>query len=99
MAANYYHNQGQTPGGASGKKSSGKGWKILLIAILGILVISPVDIVPGDAVTVVGLLDDVAYVAGIIGTVISMVKKKSVSNTAESNTPPVYNDVDSNEKH
>lgn len=99
MAANYYQNAGQTPNGnTSGKKSSGKGWKALLIAVLAILVISPVDVVPGDAVTVVGLFDDVAYVAGIIGTVVSMVGKNKVVKTQGDTTPPTYNDVDSNEK-
>ena len=100
MAANYYQNAGQTPNsGSSGKKSSGgKGWKALLTAVLAILVISPIDVVPGDAVTVVGLLDDVAYVAGIIGTVVSMVGKNKVVKTQNDAAPPTYNDVDSNGK-
>lgn len=91
MAANYYQNAG-------GQKTSGKAWRIVLIIVLGILIISPIDLIPGDAATVVGLIDDVGYVVGIICTIVGMVKRKSVSNTQEDYTPPVYNDVDSNEK-
>lgn len=100
MAANYYQNAGQTSNSnSSGKKSSGgNGWKALIIAVLAILVISPIDFIPGDAATVVGLLDDVAYVAGIIGTVISMIKKNKVVKTQNGEATPDYNDVDSNEK-
>lgn len=103
MAANYYQNSGQTPNpNPSGKKSSGgNGWRVLLIAVLAILVISPIDFIPGDAATVVGLLDDVAYVVGIIGTVIGMIKKNKVVKTQSDGAVPEYheyNEVDSNEK-
>ncbi len=96
MADKAYQN---TPGG-EGKKSLGNGWKIALIVALAALVVSPIDIIPGDAATVVGLADDVAYLLGIIGTITSMVKGKqatSVDNTqGGSYQPPMYNDVDSN---
>ncbi len=97
MAANYYQNSGQTPNNNTSGKKSGNGWKALLIAVLAILVISPIDFVPGDAATVVGLLDDVAYVAGIVGTVLSMVGKNKVVKTQD-DAAKNYNDVDSNEK-
>lgn len=95
MAANYYQNAG---GNAGNQKTSGKAWRIVLIIVLAILIISPIDLIPGDAATVVGLIDDVGYVVGIICTIVGLVKKKSAQNTQEAYTPPVYNDVDSNEK-
>ena len=45
--------------------------KGIIVAILGLLLVSPIDIIP-DAIPVVGLLDDVGYILGIIGTLISM---------------------------
>lgn len=86
----------------SGKKSLGTGWKIAIIVVLAALVISPIDLIPGDAATIVGLADDVAYLVGIIGTITSIVKGRqanSVDNAQSGTyTPPMYNDVDSNEK-
>ena len=53
-------------------KKSKKGLKIaLIVALLG-LVLSPLDIIP-DAIPVVGWIDDIGYLLGIIGTVISLV--------------------------
>ena len=99
MADKAYQNSN---GSGSGKKSLGVGWKIAIIVALAALVISPIDIIPGDAASVVGLADDVAYLVGIIGTIISMVKGRRAdsadSNQAGSYSPPMYNDVDSNEK-
>lgn len=88
----------------NGKKSLSSGWKIAIIIALAALVISPIDLIPGDAATVVGLADDVAYLVGIIGTITSMVKGKTANSVDNANaqggsyTPPMYNDVDSNEK-
>ena len=86
----------------NGKKSLSSGWKIAIIIALAALVISPIDLIPGDAATVVGLADDVAYLVGIIGTITSMVKGKTANSVDNaqggSYTPPMYNDVDSNEK-
>lgn len=96
MADKAYQN---IPGG-DGKKGLGGGWKIAIIVALAALVISPIDIIPGDAATVVGLADDVAYLLGIIGTITSMVKGKQATSVDNSQggsyTPPMYNDVDSN---
>lgn len=87
---------------SNGKKSLGNGWKIAIIVVLAALVISPVDIIPGDAATVVGLADDVAYLVGIIGTIVNMVRGRradSADNVHDGRyTPPMYNDVESNEK-
>lgn len=85
----------------AGKKGLSSGWKVAVIVALAALVVSPIDLIPGDAATVVGLADDVAYLLGIIGTITSMVKGKqatSVDNNGSGYTPPMYNDVTSNEK-
>lgn len=96
VADKAYQNSG------NGKNSLSNGWKIAIIVALAALVISPIDLIPGDAATVVGLADDVAYLVGIIGTITSMVKGKNANSVDNSQggtyTPPMYNDVDSNEK-
>lgn len=92
MATNNYQSSGD-------RKPSGKAWRIVLIIVLAILIISPIDFIPGDAATVVGLIDDVGYVIGIIGTIVSLLKRKNVPEDHNHYEPPVYNDVDSNEKH
>ncbi len=97
MADNANNNyNGYTP--KFDKKGLSNGWKLAIIAALAALVISPIDLIPGDAATVVGLADDVAYLVGIIGTITSMVKGKSAMSQQETYTPPMYNDVESNEK-
>ena len=55
-----------------------KPWfRIILIIILLVLFISPFDLNPvPDAVPIVGWLDEVVYVIGIITTVITMFSKK-----------------------
>jgi Uncharacterized conserved protein len=85
----------------SGKKL-GMGWKIGLMALLAILVISPLDAVP-DLVPVVGWVDDVAYVAGILGTIVGMLKGRRADQLtsgsgAKGYIPPMYNEVKSNKK-
>lgn len=98
VADKFYQNAAD----GSGKKSLSNGWKIAIIIALAALVVSPIDLIPGDAATVVGLADDVAYLVGIIGTITSMVKGKNASSVDNAQggayTPPMYNDVDSNEK-
>lgn len=98
MADNTYQNSTGTE-----KKGLTNGWRIAIIAVLAALIISPVDIISGDILTGgVGLIDDVAYLVGIITTVVNMIngrKATSVDNAqGGSYTPPMYNDVDSNEK-
>lgn len=87
---------GYTPNGD--KKKLGTGWKMAIIAVLALLVVSPVDLISGDAFTVVGLADDVAYMAGIIATIVSMVKGKGALDQQSTYKPPMYNDVDSNDR-
>lgn len=87
---------------AGGNKKFGIGWKIALMAILAVLVISPIDALP-DVIPVVGWVDDVAYVAGIFGTVVGMLKGKRTQQIsgapgAQGYIPPMYNDVSSNIK-
>ena len=94
MAESYYTNNG-----GNGKKKLGNGWKLAIIVALAALVVSPIDIIPGDAATVVGLADEVAYLVGIIGTITSMVKGKGAMSSDQPYTPPMYNDVDDNHKH
>ena len=79
------------------KKSLSNGWKLALIALLGVLVISPIDAIP-DPIAVAGWADDLAYLVGIIGTITTMVKGKNAMTQQDSYTPPMYNDVESNEK-
>lgn len=95
-------NAGAAPDGAvQGGKKSGMAWKIILMIILAILVLSPVDALP-DVIPVVGWVDDVAYVAGILGSAVGMLKGKraQISGTAGSTgyIPPMYNEVKSNKK-
>lgn len=86
MAANNSQNSG-------GQGKSSRVWKIVLIIVLAVLIISPIDLIPGDTATVVGMIDDVGYAVGIIGTIVNMVRRKR-----EPEDTTVYNDVDSNEK-
>ena len=83
-------------------KKSGVVWKIILMLVLSLLVLSPIDALP-DVVPVVGWVDDVAYVAGIIGSVVSMLRGKRNqqipgANVAQGYIPPMYNEVSSNRK-
>ncbi|MBQ9901489.1 MAG: DUF1232 domain-containing protein [Clostridia bacterium] len=82
-------------------KKSGMAWKIILMIILGILVLSPIDALP-DVIPVVGWVDDVAYVAGMLGTAVGMLKGKRTQISGASGTqgyiPPMYNEVKSNRK-
>ena len=74
----------------------------LLMIILAVLVLSPIDALP-DVIPVVGWVDDVAYVAGILGTVVGMLKGKRAQQIpgapgAQGYIPPMYNEVSSNRK-
>ena len=89
-------------GTAQGGKKSGIAWKVILTIILAILVLSPIDALP-DVFPVVGWVDDVAYVAGILGTAVGMLKGKKVQQIpgatgAQGYIPPMYNEVKSNRK-
>ncbi len=89
-------------GAADGSKKSGIVWKIVLMIILSVLVLSPIDALP-DVIPVVGWVDDVAYVAGILGSVVSMLKGKraqQIPGAASGQTyiPPMYNEVNTNKK-
>ena len=86
----------------NGEKKSGMAWKIVLMIILAVLVLSPIDALP-DVIPVVGWVDDVAYVAGILGTAVGMLKGKkpqqvSGSSSSQGYIPPMYNEVKSNRK-
>ena len=91
VADNAYQN------GSSGNKGLGGGWKIAIIALLSLLMISPLDIIP-DGIPVAGLADDIAYLIGIITTVSNMINSRKATSVDDnaSYTPPMYNDVDSN---
>ncbi|MBQ1398122.1 MAG: DUF1232 domain-containing protein [Clostridia bacterium] len=85
-----------------GSKKSGMAWKIILMIILAVLVLSPIDALP-DVLPVVGWVDDVAYVAGIIGTAVGMLKGKRAQQIpgapgAQGYIPPMYNEVKSNKR-
>ena len=86
---------------AQGGKKSGMGWKIAMMIILAVLVLSPIDALP-DVIPVVGWVDDVAYVAGMLGTAVSMLKGKRAQISGATGTqgymPPMYNEVKSNRK-
>ena len=89
-------------GTPQGTKKSGMVWKILLMIILAVLVLSPIDALP-DVLPVVGWVDDVAYVAGILGTAVGMLKGKrapqiSGASGTQGYIPPMYNEVKSNRK-
>ena len=89
-------------GTAQGGKKSGIAWKIMLMVVLAVLVLSPIDALP-DVVPVVGWVDDVAYVAGILGTAVGMLKGKKTQQIpgapgAQGYIPPMYNEVKSNRK-
>ena len=85
----------------NGEKKSGMAWKIVLMIILAVLVLSPIDALP-DVIPVVGWVDDVAYVAGMLGTAVSMLKGKRAQISGATGTqgymPPMYNEVKSNRK-
>ena len=92
--------QGTPDGEAAGNKKSGMAWKIILMLVLAALVLSPIDALP-DVVPVVGWVDDVAYVAGILGTAVGMLKGKRApqipgSSGTQGYIPPMYNEVSSN---
>ena len=89
-------------GEGQGAKKSGIAWKIVLMIILAVLVLSPIDALP-DVIPVVGWVDDVAYVAGILGTVVGMLKGKRTqeipgASGAQGYMPPMYNEVKTNRK-
>ncbi len=98
-----FNKNANLPGAQNGGKKSGVGWKLAIIVILAVLVISPIDLIPGDPIILTSYIDDIAYVAGIIGTVVSMIKGKRVQQIpgAGNNStyvPPMYNEVKSNKK-
>ena len=85
-----------------GGKKSGMAWKVILMIILAVLVLSPIDALP-DVIPVVGWVDDVAYVAGMIGTAVGMLKgKRNQQIPGATGThgyiPPMYNEVKTNIK-
>lgn len=101
---NNFNNVTDSQGAADSKsaKKSGVVWKIILMLVLSLLVLSPIDALP-DVVPVVGWVDDVAYVAGIIGSVVSMLKGKRAQQIpgatgTQGYIPPMYNEVSSNRK-
>lgn len=94
--------QGATGGTVQGGQKSGIAWKIILMIILAVLVLSPIDALP-DVIPVVGWVDDVAYVAGMLGTAVGMLKgrrNQQIPGAAgtQGYIPPMYNEVKSNVK-
>ena len=86
----------------SGKKPN-MVLKVIFLVILSVLFLSPVDLVPSIIVPVVGWVDDIAYLAGILGTVISMISGKKNqqipgASGSQAYMPPMYNEVKSNKK-
>lgn len=94
LADNAYQNSS-----GNGKKGLANGWKVAIIAILGALMLSPLDVIP-DGFPVVGFADDIAYLIGIITTVANMINGRKATSVDEDApyTPPMYNDVDNNSK-
>lgn len=94
-------NKNANPQGVPGSdKKSSMAWKIVLMIVLAVLVLSPIDALP-DVIPVVGWVDDVAYVAGILGSAVSMLKGKRAqqipgASGAQGYIPPMYNEVKSN---
>lgn len=95
MADNAYQN-GSAGGG---KKGLSNGWRVAIMALLGLLMISPLDIIP-DGIPVAGLADDLAYLIGIITTVVNMINSRKATSVDDNApyTPPMYNDVEDNSK-
>ena len=96
-----FDKQANTTGNPEGRKKFSIGWKIIFMVILAVLVISPIDALP-DVIPVVGWVDDVAYVAGILGTIVGMLKGKRAQELPGAGStgymPPMYNEVKSNKR-
>ena len=67
-------------------------WKIIIIALCGIYILSPIDFLPEILLGPLGLLDD--FVAGLFATTVALVwkeKKGNVPPVLEEELPPILN--------
>lgn len=60
------------------KKRGSKVMRAIIVTALTALVISPVDIIPEAIFGPVGLIDDIAYIIGVIITVRNMVRDRKI---------------------
>jgi len=49
-------------------------WKILIAVLCGVLILSPLDIVPEAILGPLGGVDDIGYIVGIVASLISAFK-------------------------
>jgi uncharacterized membrane protein YkvA (DUF1232 family) len=67
-------------------------WKIIIIVLCGIYILSPIDFLPEILLGPLGLLDD--FVAGLFATTVALVwkeKKGNVPPVLEEELPPILN--------
>jgi hypothetical protein len=67
-------------------------WKIIIIVLCGIYILSPIDFLPEILLGPLGLLDD--FVAGLFATTVALVwkdKKGNVPPVLEKELPPILN--------
>ena len=67
-------------------------WKIIILVLCGIYILSPIDFLPEILLGPLGLLDD--FVAGLFATTVALVwkeKKGNVPPVLEKELPPILN--------
>ena len=67
-------------------------WKIIIIVLCGIYILSPIDFLPEILMGPLGLVDD--FIAGLFATTVALVwkeKKGNVPPVLEEQLPPILN--------
>jgi uncharacterized membrane protein YkvA (DUF1232 family) len=67
-------------------------WKIIIIVLCGIYILSPIDFLPEILMGPLGLVDD--FIAGLFATTVALVwkeKKGNVPPVLEEELPPILN--------
>ena len=67
-------------------------WKIIILVLCGVYILSPIDFLPEIFLGPLGLLDD--FIAGLFATTVALVwkeKKGNVPPVLEEQLPPILN--------